>query len=202
MVRLKHRYLVLHFLYPSLPSTNQPSTPLPVPLQFSAPTPDTLTPALLTRLIRDSLSLLFGDYGSGMVSGSLKIMYLSTPTSTAIVRVSRAHYRLVWAALTMVGRLEGEKGVRGRKEPGREVVIRVVRVSGTVRKCEEEVIRRGMEVIRRARRDGEGREVGILDDGGGRERERENGMRVMDTEDEEEEEEEEEEDDDDDDEED
>ncbi|KAF4555637.1 Rpp14/Pop5-like protein [Elsinoe fawcettii] len=177
MVRIKHRYLLLHLLYPT-PSSSSPRTSSspPLALEFNAPTPDTLTPALLARLIRDTVSLLFGDHGAGMIASSLKVMYLSTPTSTAIVRVGRAHYRLVWAALTMVGRLpapstggyggdrgRGGRGGRGQgrdgREQGQEVVIRVVRISGTVKKCEEEVVRRGMEVIRRAKR--EGKEVGV-----------------------------------------
>ncbi|KAF2226926.1 Rpp14/Pop5 family-domain-containing protein [Elsinoe ampelina] len=154
MVRIKHRYLLLQLLYPSAPSSSSSSSSPPSsdPHQFTlhlyAPTPDTLTPALLARLIRDQVSLLFGDHGAGLVASGLKVMYLSAPTSTAIVRVGRAQFRLVWAALTMVRRL-----------PGTGVVVRVVRVSGTVRKCEEEVIRRGTEVVRRAKR--EGKEGGL-----------------------------------------
>ncbi|KAG8628433.1 hypothetical protein KVT40_004306 [Elsinoe batatas] len=179
MVRIKHRYLLLHLLYPTptSPSSGPPpssssstSSVANLTLSLHAPTPDTLTPALLARLIRDQTSLLFGDHGAGLVASGLKVMYLSTPTSTAIVRVGRAQFRLVWAALTMVRRLpsgpggEAGRGGRGRghggqrveggREDGKEVVVRVVRVSGTVRKCEEEVIRRGMEVVRRAKREG------------------------------------------------
>lgn len=51
--------------------------------------------------------------------------YFSPATSTGIVRVGREQYRLVWAALTMI------KEIRGRP-----CVIRVVHVSGTIKKAE------------------------------------------------------------------
>jgi len=40
-------------------------------VQFHQPTPDALTPQLLSRAIRDEVSLLFGDYGVGVTAGSL-----------------------------------------------------------------------------------------------------------------------------------
>lgn len=60
--------------------------------------------------------------------------YLSHATSTFILRTSRTHYRLVWSALTCMGRLP----VRG----GRACAFRVSRVSGTIRKVELEAARR------------------------------------------------------------
>jgi ribonuclease P/MRP protein subunit POP5 len=56
--------------------------------------------------------------------------------------VSRAHYRLVWAALTFVTRLP--------RPIEHSCVIQVVRVSGTIRKAEEEAIRRAKAAILRA----------------------------------------------------
>ena len=66
--------------------------------------------------------------------------YLSLATSTFIVRVSRAHYRLVWSALTLMDRVPAGRG--GGEGAGRRCIFRVVRVSGTIRKVEEEAIRR------------------------------------------------------------
>jgi ribonuclease P/MRP protein subunit POP5 len=54
--------------------------------------------------------------------------------------VSRDHYRIVWAALTFV-----------RTIGGRECVITVRRVSGTVKKAEEEILRRDKAVLRDVR---------------------------------------------------
>lgn len=80
---------------------------------------------------------------------SHEVKYLSTATSTAIVRCSRAHYRLVWAALAFLTRLP--KG--SNKYGERPCVFQVVRVSGTIRKAEEEAIRRARATILKAQKD-------------------------------------------------
>ncbi|EON61013.1 hypothetical protein W97_00223 [Coniosporium apollinis CBS 100218] len=143
MVRLKNRYLLINILYPtSAPATSVSGT-VPDALKFYQPTSDKLTPQLLLRLIRDGVAELFGDYGAGMIGGSLQVKYLSPPTSTAIIRVTRSHYRLVWAALSFVTKLP--------KPLDTPCVIHVMRVSGTIRKAEEEAIRRARESVLRAR---------------------------------------------------
>ncbi|THX96129.1 hypothetical protein D6C79_01264 [Aureobasidium pullulans] len=131
MVRLKHRYLLLNILYPDAETPTKPSTDAELPhvISFRRPSSDKLNAQLLARIIRDGVAELFGDYGSGMIAASL----------VAIVRVSRAHYRLVWAALSFVTRLP--------KPIDQNCVIQVVRVSGTIRKAEEEAIRRAKAAI-------------------------------------------------------
>ncbi|KAJ9644578.1 RNA-binding protein pop5 [Coniosporium tulheliwenetii] len=152
MVRLKNRYLLINILYP----TSSPATSVPDALKFYQPTSDKLTPQLLLRLVRDGVAELFGDYGAGMIGGSLQ----------AIIRVTRSHYRLVWAALSFVTKLP-----RPLDTP---CVIHVVRVSGTIRKAEEEAIRRARESVLRVRlgMGGEAqgllKEVGTAGDGRGR----------------------------------
>lgn len=77
MVRIKYRYLLVNILYPEQESRNaKQSGPakqadLPYTVQFRRPGPEQLNGKLLTRLIREGVADLFGDYGSGMVSGSL-----------------------------------------------------------------------------------------------------------------------------------
>lgn len=96
----------------------------------------------------------------GMVSGGLKSMphcdsyhlwqvtherivnYWSPSTSTAIIRCPRDHYEMVWAALTFVTRLPRPVDL--------PVVVRVIRVSGTIKKAEEEVIKRSQQIIKKA----------------------------------------------------
>jgi ribonuclease P/MRP protein subunit POP5 len=81
-------------------------------------------------------------------------MYLSPATSTAIIRVARDHYRLVWATLTFITRLP--------KPLDTPCTIQVVRNSGTIRKAEEEAIRRAKDSIVRAKRTLEGdRSLGV-----------------------------------------
>jgi ribonuclease P/MRP protein subunit POP5 len=73
----------------------------------------------------------------------LIVNYYSPSTSTAIIRCPRDHYEMVWAALTYVTRLP--------KPTDMPVVVRVVRVSGTIKNAEEEVIRRSQHIIKKAR---------------------------------------------------
>ncbi|OCK78771.1 hypothetical protein K432DRAFT_444396 [Lepidopterella palustris CBS 459.81] len=146
MVRVKHRYLLVSLLYPCASSSVAAKEPLPDVIHFHQPSSDQLTVPFLLRVIRDSVAELFGDYGAGVVSTSLQIKYLSPATSTAIIRTPRAHYQLVWAALTFISSLP--------KPMNQSCVVRVVRVSGTIRKSEEEVIRRAKDIIARAQRPG------------------------------------------------
>lgn len=67
--------------------------------------------------------------------------YFSPTTSTGILRCPREHHRLVWTALTFI-----------KEILGKPVVIRVVRVSGTIKKAEQEGIRRAKDEIRLVRR--------------------------------------------------
>jgi len=69
------------------------------------------------------------------------VKYFSPTTSTGILRCPREHHRLVWAALTLI-----------KEILGKPVVIRVVRVSGTIKKAEQEGIRRAKDEIRLVRR--------------------------------------------------
>lgn len=78
MVRLKHRYLLVNILYPEQEPRNarQQSTAatkddVPYTVQFRRPGPEQLSGKLLIRVIREGVADLFGDYGSGMVTGSL-----------------------------------------------------------------------------------------------------------------------------------
>ncbi|KAH7398472.1 Rpp14/Pop5 family-domain-containing protein [Pyrenochaeta sp. MPI-SDFR-AT-0127] len=141
MVRVKFRYLVVNFLYPE--PTAKSKTPLPGLVQIHSPTPDAFHPGLLVRMIRNEVEELYGDYGMGMVSAGLKVNYYSPSTSTAIIRCPRDHYEMVWAALTYITHLPKPIDI--------PVVMRVVRVSGTIRKAEEEVIRRSQQIIKRAK---------------------------------------------------
>ena len=73
------------------------------------------------------------------------VKYLSNATSTFILRVSRDHYRIAWAALSLMNSVP--------VKDGRSCVFRVVRVSGTIRKAQEELIRRSRQMILKAQRE-------------------------------------------------
>jgi ribonuclease P/MRP protein subunit POP5 len=74
MVRLKHRYLLINILYtdPARPAKSATQEQLPWTVQFRRPSSDRLDGKLLARMIRDGVAELFGDYGAGMVAGSLQ----------------------------------------------------------------------------------------------------------------------------------
>jgi hypothetical protein len=74
MVRVKNRYLVVNFLYPTSATPTKPGDVLPTVVQFHAPTPDAVQPGQFVRMVKDGIAELFGDYGMGMVSSSLKGM--------------------------------------------------------------------------------------------------------------------------------
>lgn len=79
MVRLKHRYLLVNILYPQSKSASKTTTSgqedeLPYSVQFHRPSSDSIDTRFLLKLIRDGVAELFGDYGSGMIAGSLKSM--------------------------------------------------------------------------------------------------------------------------------
>ncbi|QGA14387.1 hypothetical protein EYB26_002040 [Talaromyces marneffei] len=165
MVRIKHRYLLIDILHPE-PSqihkrgpSSSSSSSIPAHLYFHPPTPDSLTSSVLARLLRETISELFGDYGIGKLggasSGNLIVKYLSPATSTAIIRCPRAAYRLVWAALTYLNAIPVPPTTSARKSETtmRNAVFRVVRVSGTMRKAEEEAIRRARREIGRTKRE-------------------------------------------------
>jgi ribonuclease P/MRP protein subunit POP5 len=84
------------------------------------------------------------------------VIYFSPATSTTIIRVAREHFRMVWAALCMTTRLP-------KPLQATPCVFTVVRTSGTIRKAQDEAIRRAREAVRRARGADVGDEVGGLE---------------------------------------
>ncbi|KAF7717543.1 Uncharacterized protein PECM_002257 [Penicillium ucsense] len=170
-----HRLILQDRTYPSLGDVVQPREDgcnrilsedllnfLPT-LSIDSQTRDTLSSNLLAAVVLTYLSVGFGDQQQGRLSNDFArdhpVKYLSPATSTAIIRCPRASFRLVWSALTYMSHVPAvtEPGTNptGHKRPngGRErpCVFRVLRVSGTMRKAEEEAIRRARREIVRVR---------------------------------------------------
>lgn len=83
----------------------------------------------------------------------MAVKYFSPVTSTGIIKVSRAHYRMLWASLTFM-----------KEVLGRGAVVTVVRVSGTIKKVQIEATRRAKEGIQRAQGvGGEGVGLDVMD---------------------------------------
>ncbi|KAK4187098.1 ribonuclease P/MRP protein subunit POP5 [Podospora australis] len=148
MVRLKDRYLLVNIIYTDVPAGQSKSSVADV-LLYNQPTNDDLRPQSLLKGIRSEVASLFGDCGSGAIGPSLQVKYLSPATSTFILRVSRAHYRIVWAALSFMRSIPIKNG--------RPCIFRVVRVSGTIRKVEQEAIRRAKLLVLAAKEEMSGK---------------------------------------------
>ncbi|KAF2248614.1 hypothetical protein BU26DRAFT_426000 [Trematosphaeria pertusa] len=155
MVRVKNRYLVVNFLYPASSTASKSGDATPELLQFHAPTPDAFHTGILLRVVREGVAELFGDYGTSMAGAGLKVNYWSPATSTAIIRCPREHYEMIWAALTFITKLPKPVDI--------PVIVQVVRVSGTIRKAEEEVIRRAKQIICRVKTTDAGGKNPIVD---------------------------------------
>ncbi|CAJ2513895.1 Uu.00g020140.m01.CDS01 [Anthostomella pinea] len=137
MVRIKERYLLVNILYPS-EIGSRPD--IPDVVVINQPTTDELTPVALMRGIRAEVAAFFGDHGSGAIEGAaFSVKYSSPATSTFIIRTSRASYRYVWTALTFMDIVPVKHG--------KPCTFQVVHVSGTIRKAEEEAIRRARNLI-------------------------------------------------------
>jgi ribonuclease P/MRP protein subunit POP5 len=170
MVRIKHRYLLINILSPEdVPKgLKKPDTDLPDLIRFRQPCPHAFNEEALRQLVRFQVQYYFGDYGAASLGASLRgklnfilpppkyssslsnihhlvlVIYFSPATSTTIIRVAREHFRMVWAALCMTTRLP-------KPLQATPCVFTVVRTSGTVRKAQDEAIRRARETARRAR---------------------------------------------------
>ncbi|RVD84930.1 uncharacterized protein DFL_003266 [Arthrobotrys flagrans] len=149
MVRVKQRYLLFTILYPSGPQSANSTTSKPTQsMTFHSPSPSSLTRTSLASIIRSSISSNFGDWGIGQCGG-FAVKYFSPATSTGILRITRDNYRILWAALTYT-----------RELCGQPAVIKVVRVSGTIRKAELEAVKLAEEAIRRVKREAKGAKNG------------------------------------------
>lgn len=97
MVRIKHRYLLVNILYPEQHGHEGKATSItnlngkvPDLINFHRPTPDGITPQLLIRAIKDHVSLMYGDYGIGMVTSSLNGVFIPLQSCTSISTVAGA----------------------------------------------------------------------------------------------------------------
>ncbi|CAN6621383.1 ribonuclease P/MRP protein subunit Pop5p [Trichomonascus vanleenenianus] len=137
MVRLKTRYLLFQILYPNEIDNNAKFSENIV--KIKRPSSPELDGRRVLKLIKQSIEYHFGDYGMGVVASTIAVKYFSPATSTGIIRVTRAHYKLVWAALTYIDNVLGE-----------DCIIQVVQVSGTIKKCEQAAIARNKQSIETA----------------------------------------------------
>ncbi|KAG5354866.1 Ribonuclease P/MRP protein subunit POP5 [Yarrowia sp. B02] len=137
MVRLKSRYLLFQVVYPS--DTLSPSEDAKARFLKIHRTSDAsvFNARNLTQIFRDEMEDLHGHLGAGSIMTTLNVKYFSPVTSTGIVRVGRQFLREFWAALTNITSIDNSP-----------VVINVVHVSATIKKCEMAAIERNQQIVR------------------------------------------------------
>ncbi|WVZ61183.1 hypothetical protein U9M48_011095 [Paspalum notatum var. saurae] len=88
--------------------------------------PVILTQFNITKVIRDSIQLNFGECGLVASLGSLQVKYVNPVIKVCIIRVSREDHPKVWAAITMLRSIG--------KIP---VSFNLLDVSGSIRACKK-----------------------------------------------------------------
>jgi len=111
MVHFKNRYMVMEVFIDASKGEADPVI---------------LTQFNITKVIRDSIQLNFGECGLAACLGSLQVKYVNPLTKLCVIRVSREDHQKVWAAITMVRSIG--------KIP---VSFNLLDVSGTIRACKE-----------------------------------------------------------------
>ncbi|KAG6471857.1 probable ribonuclease P/MRP protein subunit POP5 isoform X2 [Zingiber officinale] len=56
----------------------------------------------ISKAIKESVQLNFGECGLALLLGSLQVKYVNGTTKICIIRVSRSEYQKVWSAITMI----------------------------------------------------------------------------------------------------
>ncbi|RCV17985.1 hypothetical protein SEVIR_3G271200v4 [Setaria viridis] len=109
MVHFKNRYMVMEVF---------------IDVGRGESDPVILTQFNITKVIRDSIQLNFGECGLAASLGSLQVKYVNPVTKVCIVRVSREDHQKVWTTITMVRSIG--------KIP---VSFNLLDVSGSIRAC-------------------------------------------------------------------
>ncbi|CAL5033176.1 unnamed protein product [Urochloa decumbens] len=87
MVHFKNRYIVMEVFIDAGRGEQDPVI---------------LTQFNITKVIRDSIQLNFGECGLAASLGSLQVKYVNPVTKLCIIRASCEDHQKVWAAITMV----------------------------------------------------------------------------------------------------
>ncbi|KAL5581619.1 hypothetical protein UlMin_014061 [Ulmus minor] len=86
--------------------------------------PIIITPYNVSKAIKDSILVNFGECGLASSLGSFQVKYVNHITKLCIIRASREEYQKVWAAITMVTNIANFR-----------VVIILLDLSGSIKAC-------------------------------------------------------------------
>ncbi|XP_020524185.1 probable ribonuclease P/MRP protein subunit POP5 isoform X12 [Amborella trichopoda] len=117
MVLFKNRYLVMEvFLDPNRELAGDETIIL---TQFN-----------VSKAIKDSIHLNFGECGLAAAIGSFQVKYVNPITKVCIIRVARQDYQKIWCAITMV-----------RNIGNCPVIFNLLNLSGCIRACKREALK-------------------------------------------------------------
>eukprot|EP01129_Flabellula_baltica_P002512 TRINITY_DN12326_c0_g1_i1.p1 TRINITY_DN12326_c0_g1~~TRINITY_DN12326_c0_g1_i1.p1 ORF type:complete len:137 (+),score=25.45 TRINITY_DN12326_c0_g1_i1:91-501(+) len=114
-----------------------------------------LTSKKVQDLIRQHITNQFGDFGSAAVTTSLQVKYFNGDTQMFILKCDREFFRIAWAAMTMITRLENNP-----------VTFRVMHVSGTIIKCEKKLLdyqKENIQIISKMQQDHTSDQLNFMD---------------------------------------
>ncbi|XP_074572785.1 putative ribonuclease P/MRP protein subunit POP5 [Curcuma longa] len=84
----------------------------------------------ISKAIKESVQLNFGECGLALLLGSLQVKYVNATTKICIIRVSRSEYQKVWSAITMI-----------RSIGNNPATFNLLDLSGSIRACKKAAIK-------------------------------------------------------------
>ncbi|KAL0207250.1 hypothetical protein P9112_011878 [Eukaryota sp. TZLM1-RC] len=119
MVRFKHRYLLCELIWDN---------------GFCNPTVDS---NVFKQSVKHSILSSFGTYGAGLCAAGLNIKYFNNVTNLCIARAPRAHFEMVWTALTVLRAVQDMR-----------CTIRVIHTGGSIRSCQSAAIEHSRKMLK------------------------------------------------------
>ncbi|XP_027332217.1 probable ribonuclease P/MRP protein subunit POP5 [Abrus precatorius] len=117
MVGFRNRYMVMEvFLNPNRDRVGDDSV---IITQFN-----------VSKAIRDSILVNFGECGLASSLGSFQVKYVNPITNVCIIRASREEYQKVWSAITMV-----------RNIGNCPIVFNLLDLSGSIKACKNAALK-------------------------------------------------------------
>ncbi|XP_030952147.1 probable ribonuclease P/MRP protein subunit POP5 [Quercus lobata] len=111
MVEFKNRYMIVEvFLDPNR--------------DLAGHDPIIITQFNVSKGIKDSILVNFGDFGLASSLGSFQVKYVNPITKLCIIRASREEYQKIWSAITMV-----------RSIGNCPVLFNLLDLSGSIKAC-------------------------------------------------------------------
>ncbi|ONK75964.1 uncharacterized protein A4U43_C03F22410 [Asparagus officinalis] len=116
MVQFKNRYMVFEVMIDSKDSSGKD--------------PIIITEGNLSKVIKDSILLNFGECGLAMSLGSFQVKYVNPISKLCIIRVTRDDHQKVWSAITMV-----------RSIGNCSVTLNLLDLSGSIKACKRSALK-------------------------------------------------------------